>query len=78
MPMQGINGSSSVIGIGPGQSLQQRDISTNQYCGSLQRPNNNAAAPLLQTNVHPNPNSLGGPNLMSGGRRDHGFILYNC
>ena len=59
--MQGINGSSSVIGIGPGQSLQQRDLSTNQYGGSLQRPNNNAA--ILQTNVHHNPNSLQGPNV---------------
>lgn len=44
------NGSSSIIGIGPGQSLQQRENSaTNQYFGSLQRPNNNVS---LQTQVN--------------------------
>ena len=44
------NGSSSIIGIGPGQSLQQRENpATNQYFGSLQRPNNNIS---LQTQVN--------------------------
>ena len=36
------NGSSSIIGIGPGKSLHQGDYcSTNNYCGSLNRPQNN-------------------------------------
>ena len=48
-----MNGYSSIIGIGPGQSLQQRDnYLTGKYCGSLQRPNNSTP---LQTNIHPNP-----------------------
>ena len=46
-----MNGSSSVIGIGPGHSLQHRDNAlTDNYCGSLQRPNNLSSA---RTNFYP-------------------------
>ena len=56
-----MNGSSSVIGIGPGQSLQQRDnYLANKYCGSLQRPNNSTS---IQTNIHPNPHGASAKTL---------------
>ena len=72
-----VNGSSSVIGIGPGQSLQQRDTPSNNRCfGSLQRPTNmsstinqnsqETSANTLPLNQHLNRlNNLHHPNSVS-------------
>ena len=55
------NGSSSIIGIGPGQSLQHGDYcSTNKYGGSLNRPQNNInqAPKVISSFNEPSTNTL--------------------